>query len=237
VNSVRLLVVSCPGREPIQQLWHLCQRKHWPDCPFPVEMLSPSPDIGWNANLLRGLHRITESLVLLMLDDHFPPPNPDTSAIEKAVALMEADQSIGMLKLQAGNAHAPELPYDGWERVREYDRAPHPFKRTNLVPTLFRRIWLMRLCDGVLKTCSEAQDRGREGAINFEVHGTRLTEDGFVWPERILGIHRTNPDGTGGDSIIACTGNDGVREGRIQAGVLCEIAVDWRSINGIEAFL
>lgn len=241
MSNARLLVVSCPRRKPIQAIWKLCQQQHWPDCPFPIDMLSPEQDIGWNANLIQYLNTISESFVLLMLDDHFVDkalPGGYTANMQALLDLMTSRSDIGMVKLQAGNAASPEIPFEPWPRLREYDRAHHPFKRTNLVPTMFRRDWLLRLSTAVLKQCGPASDKGRKGALEFEVAGTLLTEDSIAWPERMLGIHRPNADGGGGQSLLQCIASDGVREGKMQTTEeLRRLGIDVKRITGIEAFL
>jgi hypothetical protein len=240
--DARLVVVSCPHRQPIQEIWTHCQQANWPDCPYPIDILSPTPDTGWNHNLLSYLIRVEEPLILLMLDDHFlgkPEYYNYTDNMLGIVLLMMARPDIGMIKLQAGNAHSPEIPFEEMPILREYDRAHHPFKRTNLVPTMFRRQWLIRLCDSVLHIIGADRDVGRNGALEFESTGTKLTMDTTVWPERMLGIHRPHADGGGGKSLLNSISNDGLREGRFHIDLtpLKELGIDPHNIKGIEAFL
>lgn len=239
----RLLVVSCPHRKPIQEIFKACFDAHWPDCPHFITILSPDPDIGWNANLIELLDTVSEEMTLLFLDDHFidePGSEDYTENISGLLRIMADNQDIGMCKLQAGNAASPEIEFPMWDRLREYDRRPHPFKRTNLVPTMFRRDWLLRLSSAILKDCGPERDKGRKGALEFEVCGTKLTEDAAAWPERMLGIHRPNPDGGGGRSLLTCIDNDAVREGRLKPAthaVLERVTGGVNDIAGIEAFL
>lgn len=237
-NDTRLLVVSCPKREAIQEIWRRCFAQNWPDCPYPVDMLSPTPDLGWNENLQRYLWVIEAEFILLLLDDHFIDPSDSanyTANIEKLLGIMRAHPGIGMCKLQAGNSWSPEVPFRPWDRLREYDRRHHPFKRTNLVPTLFRHRFLLRLSQAVLAYCGVNRDQGRQGALEFEVAGTLLTEDVVAWPERILGIHRPNDD-VGTNSLLSCIANDGVREGRLQV-TSDELGFDALAVPGIVTFL
>lgn len=242
---MRVAVVSCPGREPIVSIWKTCQNNFWQSCPFPIDVISLEEDRGWMSNLLHYLGQINDEFVLLMLDDHFVDPVQDgdiTDNVNTALALMESNPDIAMIKVQAGNAACPEIVFEPWDRIREYDRAHHPFKRTNLVPTIFRRSWLRRLTSAILEAYGPSGDIGRDGAINFEVGGTRLTEDSTAWPERMFGIYRPNPDGGGGRSILACICNDGVREGKLQIGdvtidMLKKFGIDVKALPGIEKFL
>ncbi len=232
--SARIVVVSCPKRKPLQQIWRKCFEAGWPDCPYPVTLISPENDVGWNANLIACLETISEQFVLLILDDNFIEPNAEyTANMERVIETMTKHSDIGLMKLQAGGAHAPEIEFADWKRVREYDRRPHPFKRTNLVPAMYRRSWLLRFCRAVLKECGPQRDKGRDGALEFEITGTRLTEDRANWPERMFGIHRPNADGGGGDALLVCYANDGVTAGKIRPFLahLCE------GVEGAEVYL
>lgn len=240
--NARLLVVSCPHRKPIQEVWRAYQRENWPDCPLPIDMLSPEKDIGWNANLLAYLDTIDEDFLLLMLDDHFPAesePEEFTASIRSLVCLMSERPDIGMTKVQAQNAHPPEVVFSAWPRLREYDRDHHPFKRTNLVPTLFRTTFLKRLVKAVLAVITPELDKGRDGALHFEVIGTLLTENSAAFPERILGIHRPLPDYSCAGSLFRSVDGDAVREGRLKllTGTDAEsLRRMTQGIAGLEAF-
>jgi hypothetical protein len=232
MSDCRIVVASCESRKAIQEIFRACFDESWPDCRFPVTVISPEVDKGWNANLIECLRSVDEKYVLLMLDDHFLEPGDYTNAVDMALSVMDA-YDVGLLKLQDLNAHSPEIPFAVWPILREYDHEHHPFKRTNLVPTLFRRDYLMRLSQAVLDRCGHERDQARSGAIEFEVTGTELTENAAEWPEMMLGIYRPNPDGSGGEPIMRCTDGDGVREGKLKAGLELELA----GIEGIEAFL
>ena len=213
----RLVVVSCPARKPLQEIWEKCFLAAWPDCELPVTILSPENDIGWNANLIALLETLSDEFILLTLDDNFIEPSTQYNEnICRVLRTMRDNPDIGMIKLQAGGAHAPEIPFPAWDRIREYDRRHHPFKRTNLIPCMYRREWLLRLSRAVLAHCGPEADKKRQGAIEFEMEGTRITEDATAWPERMLGIHRPEPDGSGGHSLLTCYANDAVTGGKIR---------------------
>lgn len=235
----RLLVVSCPRYAPIQELWKRCLAAAWPNCPYPISILSPEDDRGWNANIIRFLDTVTEELIILFMDDSCLDARQDGTCDENVAAvirLMEKHKDIAAVKLQAGGAHAPEIVFHEWDRVRQYDRQHHPFKRTNLGgPAMYRRLWLQRLCRAVLESCGPGRDQGRRGAIEFEITGTLLTRDERIWPERILGIHRPNRDGGGGRSLLECTGNDAVTDGKVRE--IEYLRTMCQGIEGIEAFL
>ncbi len=239
MSECRIVVASCPRYKPIQQVWLRALKAHWPDCPYPVSIISPEDDLGWNANLSRFLASVEEPLVLLFMDDSVIEKHQDGTCSEnvaQVVELMMRRPDIAAVKLQAGGAAAPEIEFPEWDRVRQYDREHHPFKRTNLGgPAMYRREWLHRLTNQVMVVAGPERDQGRRGAIELEVTGTLLTEDEQSWPEKILAIHRPLPDGGGGRSLLACIGNDAVTDGRVRdiplLRELCE------GVPGIEAFL
>ncbi len=233
----RIVVASCPAYRPVQELWKRAMAANWPDCPYPISINSPEDDRGWNANLAAFLETVSEPLILLFMDDSVIDANQDcTYNVGLVGALMTACPDIALVKLQAGGAHAPELRCSEWDRLREYDRAHHPFKRTNLGgPAMYRRDWLLRLTTQVMTAIGSERDKGRAGACEFESTGTLLTHDQQAWPERMLGIHRPGPGGSGGDSLLACIGNDAVTGGKVrEIESLRALCV---GIEGIEAFL
>lgn len=238
MSDCRIVVASCPRYKPIQELWMRALKAHWPDCPYPISIISPEDDLGWNANLCRFLGTVTEPLVLLFMDDSIIDKAQDGTCSEnvgQVCALMMRRPDIAAVKLQAGGAAAPEIEFPEWDRIRQYDRQHHPFKRTNLGgPAMYRREWLHRLTTQVLAIAGPERDQGRQGAIELEVTGTLLTEDEQAWPEKILAIHRPLPDGGGGRSLLSCIGNDAVTGGRIrEIPLLRELCA---GIEGIEAF-
>ena len=234
--NCRVIVNSCPARQPLQDIWRRCFAAGWPDCPYPVTMLSPTPDVGWNANLIRCLESFEDTYILLMLDDNFLEPSTEYTANMRAVLeLMSERQDIALIKLQPGGAHAPEIPFPSWPRIREYDRRPHPFKRTNLVPAMYRREWLLRFSKAVLADCGPENDKGRHGALEFESTGTKLTADATAWPEKMLGIHRPDLNGSGGHGLLVCYANDAVTGGLVRnIEPLRSFCI---GVPGIEAFL
>lgn len=237
--NCRLAVVSCSRRQAIQDGWKIFQKRNWPDCPLPIDFISPEQDIGWNANLIQYLSGISESFVLLMLDDHFidraERGESLTENVISVLELMEAQPDIAMVKVQAGNAWPPELEVDGWPHLREYDRQLHPFKRTNLVPTIFRKAWLQRLSAAVLELRGPERDKGRNGALEFEVAGTLLTADTEAWPERMLGIHR--PENETAFSVLTCIDNDAVREGRLKPHLAEILSANGIPLSSLEGFV
>ena len=97
MSSCRLVVVSCQRRKPIQEIWKACREANWPDCPFPIDIISPdeSQDRGWNANLIAHIDKLSETFVLLMLDDNFiEPRQPLTSNIRALLELMKAQAQL-----------------------------------------------------------------------------------------------------------------------------------------------
>ena len=248
-GNCAVIVASCLAYAPICTVWHRCREVFWPDCPFPVTTIAPDHDPGWNAGILESIAGHATKYVILFLEDHFLEPTFDhsyTENVNRVIALADSDDSIGLVKLQTGNAWAPEIPFPAWPRLAEYDREPHPFKRTNLVPTLFRTKFLADLCNTILHRPFSCRtigvrhfgDKGRDGALAFEQLGTELTEDSTRWPERMLGINRAD----GHKSLLGSIIGDCVRHGKLcipdaEIAFLKGHGIDILSVPGIERFL
>jgi hypothetical protein len=224
-------------------MWWTCLKRNWPDCPFPIDVISPDDDIGWNENLIRYLRTQATTFVLLLLDDHWIdggiPSLELTANMERVLEIMRARPEIASVKVQAGNAASPDVEFESWTRLGVYDRRDHPFKRVNLVPTIFRREWLRRLSNDIRFLMSENRrwkDKGRLGALAFERVGTYLTMDSEKWPELMLGINRESHDPACAASLLKSYGNDALREGRLQQHVEAEVLRDGISLDALGAF-
>ncbi len=240
MSDCRLAVVSCPHRKPVQDMWWTCQKRNWLNCPFPIDVIAPNVDVGWNANLINYLRGHREPFVLLLLDDHWIDSGISsdelTANMESVLDIMRADPQIASVKVQAGNAASPDFDFTPWNHLGVYDRRDHPFKRVNCVPTIFRREWLKRLSDNVRFIMSENRrwsDKGRLGALAFERVGTYLTMDAEKYPELMLGINRESHDPACAASLLKCYGNDALREGRLQQHVEEEVTRDGISLDAL----
>jgi hypothetical protein len=96
------LAIVVASRDESRDLWDplfTLFRKHWPDCPFPVYLVSNTasyrdmgvstilvgPDKSWSDTLLAGLKQLTQSHVLLWIDDHFLTDPVEALAVEGSI--------------------------------------------------------------------------------------------------------------------------------------------------------
>lgn len=84
-GSVAILVSSCDAFFDVWRPFTFFFRKHWPDCPFPVFLITNElqiesrlvrpiavgPDRGWATNLQTALGQIREGHVLYFQEDYF----------------------------------------------------------------------------------------------------------------------------------------------------------------------
>ena len=111
---VAILVCSCDKYHDLWPAFFTLFRKYWPDCPWPVYLLSNhlghpehgvknllvGEDKDWTTNMITALDRIPESTVLIFMEDYFLTAPVDTST---TVALVEtmATKRWGYLRLFA----------------------------------------------------------------------------------------------------------------------------------------
>ena len=94
-GTVAVLVVSC---DKYRDLWAPCFTlffRYWADCPYPVYLLSNSEkypdtrvmpltvgrDRNWSSNLAYAMRKITNQLILVMMEDYLLDGPVDTSRI------------------------------------------------------------------------------------------------------------------------------------------------------------
>ncbi len=99
-------------------------RKHWPDCPYPVYLVSNllrfddlgvstitvGADRSWSDTLADGIAQLTQPYVLLWIDDHFLVNRVDGSAVAGAIDAFEHLRG-NYLRLQA--LPKPDQPLNG----------------------------------------------------------------------------------------------------------------------------
>lgn len=85
MNSVAVLVSSCDAFSDAWKPFAFFFRRHWPDCPFPVYLITNElritsqfvqpiavgPDRGWASNLKIALEQIRETHLLYFQEDYF----------------------------------------------------------------------------------------------------------------------------------------------------------------------
>lgn len=102
-SKVTLLVSSC---DLFYDIWvpNFClMRKFWPDCPFPVKLLTNNisidegpignirlgPDRGWSNNLIAALDHVTTPYVMYFQEDHFLMRPVHTDTVLRCLRLLE----------------------------------------------------------------------------------------------------------------------------------------------------
>jgi len=91
-KDIALLVVSCDRYKKLWEPFFGLLKKHWPDCPFKIYLISENPDYpgiegisekdqSWATRLKSALQKIKEPYVFLMLDDYLLTEKVDTKKI------------------------------------------------------------------------------------------------------------------------------------------------------------
>ena len=129
-------------------------RKYWPDCPFPVrlvteerdfdapgvEVLKVGRDAIWSNRMLIALRSITTPFLVYFQEDYWLNKRVDTTRILEYLGLMEA---AGLNYLRLLSKPVPDLPFGLDERLGILaDEAPY---RTSAQIALWRREVLLDL--------------------------------------------------------------------------------------------
>ena len=111
-NKCSVIISSCDTRDDIWHPFFTLFFRYWPDCPFPVylisnykkyddsrvETISVGEDKGWATNMKTALKQIPTPYVLAMLDDLFLEKSTKTDYIESLVDYAQ-NNSIGYIGL------------------------------------------------------------------------------------------------------------------------------------------
>jgi hypothetical protein len=169
-----VLVPSCDAYRDIWPAFFDSLFRSWPDCPFPVVLLSNEaectdprittlkvgPDLGWSANLRKALAELPQKYVLLVIDDLFPTARIDTT---KILELMTEVGDFNYLRLN---------PHPGPRRTLSARVGHVPsgdIYRTSTVYSVWRRQVLGELL------------RDDESAWQFELNGSARSDHFDRW--------------------------------------------------------
>lgn len=110
---MHIVVPSCAAYSDAWGPFVALFRKYWPDCPYPVTLITDcadqswdlgnvialGSDSGWCANFLKGLEQIKAERILLLQEDFWFNSAPDAPFIERALEMMKSDQKVACFRL------------------------------------------------------------------------------------------------------------------------------------------
>lgn len=162
-----VLVPSCDEFSDVWSPFFTLFWRFWPDCPFPVYFLtneqtlevprvtniSVGRDVSWSDNLRRGLGKIKESYVLLLLDDLFLLDFVKTERVLRVFRwILECEPNYVRLH----PSQKPDRPYSDLVGLV----SPGAIYRASTVGAVWRRQTLLELL------------REGESAWDFEIYGS-----------------------------------------------------------------
>jgi len=117
------VVSSCDAYEDVWEPFFDLFFKYWPNCPFSVYLITNNKDYknervrvikvgedkGWASNTKKALNSLSDSHVILMLEDFFLQEKVDNSYIMSLLLAMR-DSGAGYLRLYP--APEPDLPFN-----------------------------------------------------------------------------------------------------------------------------
>jgi len=176
INNIAVLVVSCDKYSDLWSPFFSLFRRFWPDCPFPVYLLSNQKscdingvvpilvgeDVSWSDNLRFGLDQINEEFILMWIEDLLLIKKVDTEVIQ---SICSEFIKISGNYIRLNHRVKPDVPFNKYFG----HISSGAIYRTSTVLSLWRKDVL----HGLLKT--------GESAWDFEIYGTVRSDkyDGF----------------------------------------------------------
>jgi hypothetical protein len=174
MSEISIVVLSCDRYSDLWKPFFSVFWKNWPDCPFPVYLLSNyqsfnhpqvnsvqiGEDLSWSKGLKQMLERIPTPYTLLFLEDFFLLAPVDTARVLSCFdALRELDGDMLRLKPDPG----PNQQVEGFSSIGRID-IDSPFVISTQT-AIWRREFLLKLL------------QEKESAWEFEVKGTERSRD------------------------------------------------------------
>lgn len=172
--DLAVVVPSCDAYEDIWPSFFETFFTRWPDCPFPLYLVSnhldfPDPrvtplkvgdDLGWSANLRKALRVVPEEHVLLAIDDLHPTAHIDTDSV---VSLIEEVGDFDYLRLN---------PYPGPRKALSERVGLVPVGDVYRTSTVFS-VWRRRVLSDLLVE--------HESPWEFELNGSERSDRFDRW--------------------------------------------------------
>lgn len=169
-NNCAVLVSSYDGAHDLWQPFFTLLFRYWPDCPFPVYLISNyqryedqrvasiliGKDKEWATNIKRALKQIHTPYVICMLDDFFLEKMTDTKYINSLIEFMQ-EKKIGYISLFPTTAPT-DGPFPSDLSLVEKSKG---FNRVALQAGL----WDKNILSELLKDGENAWDMEIEGSI------------------------------------------------------------------------
>jgi hypothetical protein len=171
-----ILVPSCDKYADLWKPFFTLFRKFWPDCPYPVYLISNKSvfedsrvrtvlvgrDVSWSDNLFKALSGINYDYVLLFLDDLFLVDYVDTGQVVRVLDWAIRSQ---VRYIRLNSCQKPDYPCNDIAGIV----SPGTIYRTSTVASAWEKQMLLTLL------------RPGESAWDFEIKGTIRSDefDGF----------------------------------------------------------
>lgn len=111
-NNIAVVVLSCDNYADIWEPFFTLFFKYWPDCPYPVYLVSETlnyndPRINiiinhkktdWSSNLFEALNKLHENYAIILMEDYFLQKKVDTKRIEDLFHYMKS-RHAGCLRI------------------------------------------------------------------------------------------------------------------------------------------
>jgi hypothetical protein len=167
---MKVLALSAPQREDVQDMYRYFHNYYWPDCNWELEFLDGPTDPGWTRRLLIWLRKHREDPYLMInLDDYVYSKLVDEYWVNVAFNALKDFPNIGCIQLY--KVKEPEYISGQLPCFGQFSKDGALEKRSQVLPSLYRRDFLIAMCENVLTRITPEQDRAWVGAYNFELYG------------------------------------------------------------------
>ena len=155
MDQLSIVVASCDKFMDTWQPFIICFRKYFPDCPYPVVLVTENSGKGekvrgydkviecgnleWSGRLIKALNEIESSHIFLLLDDFWMTENINLPAFTEDVHKILSNPNIGAIYLN----------YVKWRFLSEYDDnyliwPKNAIYRINTRPAIWKKDFLIK---------------------------------------------------------------------------------------------
>ncbi len=167
---MRIALLSTDGRDDIVEGYIKFAERFWPDRPWPIEAIVGDPEGSYSQRITSYLKSIPDDVLMLAIDDFWPYPHVDQSAIDRAYEYILKNRSVGAIQLLPCTKDLPGFRYIG---VRDADRSSNG-------AYLVRKKYLLEITGKIGPTLNAVQDSGIVGMSYWEERAHLAGENWIV---------------------------------------------------------
>lgn len=166
---MRIALLSTDGRDDIVDGFVKFAERFWPDRPWPIEAIVGDPEGSYCQRITSYLNSIPDDVLMMCIDDFWPYPSVDQTAIDRAYQYILSNKTVGAIHLLSCKSTAgscPDLPGFKYIGIHDSDRSSEG-------AFLTRRDYMLEITEKIGSRLNTAQDAGIVGMTNWELSAAR----------------------------------------------------------------